>query len=441
MDLSKLNSADTVSVRDYIEKKFKTFKSFPYSRSSRTKKCEKYYLAASGREVNQDIIQEVYQRLFGEILDTDKVEAHAARQAAKKSDIVKIEAGQWLQAQNNQADDVAEMLSKLRRWREDGSYQEGEGFFVRLKTEVEEFDETMMDTASFKTDFSAQCRAAISGGIALGPKEINAQYNLMVGFNQSTEISFKASGVNWGEVNGKLEESFKAGIWSSGNAKLKLENMGFSLEAQAAIAMGAQLDIAGTMQWTKGRSALTLGGNASVSAGAQASGQIKLSMNARKGLEASIQAGAFVGFSATAGGSCSFAYDDKELVSASGSASITFGIGASFEGSINAPIFGPTSIGFGGNLTMGLGAEVKTEVAINFSEVGLASSTAFRQLVYWRTMARGYEMTLMNSDARNLFYLNKVILRLEAEELGLGESIASYKRVPEEKRSLLMEVA
>jgi hypothetical protein len=61
-------------------------------------------------------------------------------------------------------------------------------------------------------------------------------------------------------------------------------------------------------------------------------------------------------------------------------------------------------------------------------------------MVYWRTMARGYEAVLMESDAKNLHYLKKCIARLEAEIADTDDLVNSYKNTPMEKRSLLMAV-
>ena len=89
-------------------------------------------------------------------------------------------------------------------------------------------------------------------------------------------------------------------------------------------------------------------------------------------------------------------------------------------------------------LTVGIGGATAVEVEINFSEIALAANQNFKQVVYWRTMARGYEMTLMNSDAKNLYYLKKCIARLTEESIDTRSSIASYQNTPVEKRRLLI---
>ena len=139
-------------------------------------------------------------------------------------------------------------------------------------------------------------------------------------------------------------------------------------------------------------------------------------------------------------GSCSFVYGEATLASVTGSASIDFGVGATFEASIKAPIFGPTSISLESGVTMGIGSTVSVEMEIDFDEVALASSRAFKQVVYWRTMARGYEMGLMDSDAKNLYYLKKAIARLEEELESTEGVIDGYNKTPIEKRRLLMAI-
>lgn len=439
MDLNKLNSRDTSVLTKYVEKKFKTFKGFTYSKSTRVKKCEQYYMAAS--EANRDLVQDIYQAIFKEMLDIHAAADRADKENAKKKpEKIKIEAGAWLDMQTRKSDGIDDMLRQLYHWRDTGEYQGGESFFSNLREMVENFDSTILNTTEFQTEFSAQCRASISQEVTVSPREIKAQYDLMVGFTQNAAMRFTAASTNWGTVSAKLEESFKAGIWSNGTAQAKLSRLGLTAEVQAAIAIGAQLEVTGDLRWTKGRAGLALSGEGKVMAGAQASGKATLSASALKGLEASIKAGAFAGFSAEVKGSFSFSYDDKVVAEASASAAIKFGVGAEFEASISAPIFGPTKIKFGGGVTLGIGTEVNTDIQIDFNQAQLAGSEAFKRMVYWRTMARGYQMTLMNSDARNLFYLNKTIRRMEAERVDTSETITTYNRVPEEKRSLLMAV-
>lgn len=438
MNLAKLNSRDTEVVEEYVRKKFKSFAGFTYSKSTRMRKCEEYYIAAADTPASQAVIERVYQEVFKQVLDIDRARQRVA--AAKKPGKHKVESSAWLEMQEDRGNEISEALDKLRRWKAEGDYQMGEAFFAELCTTVAFVDESICDTMNFQTEYSAQCRAHIGHEVTLTKKEIEAQFDLMLGVTQNASCSFETRVGNWGEINAKLEESFKAGAWANGEAKAKLGRMGFSAEVQAAIAIGAQLNVEGQLAWSKGRAQLALGGEGELFVGARAGGEAKLSVNALKGINMALKAGAFAGFSAEVTGTCAFSYDGKTIASVAGSAAITFGAGAEFEASLKAPIFGPTSISIGANLTLGLGSEVKTEVAINFSEAALAASENFRKVVYWRTLARGYQMTLMNSDARNLYYLNKAIARLEAELANTAETIESFAKVPMEKRSLLMEV-
>jgi hypothetical protein len=356
----------------------------------------------------------------------------------RRENPVKVEYSEYVGLKGRYRDDVEEALAKLKTWKENGDYQTGEVFFALLQQTVGFVDRKLCDSTEFLKKYSAECYANITSGTSLTPREAAAQFELMVGVKQNASVSFQARSENWGVINGKLEEAFKAGIWGKGEAKAKLEQLGFSAEVQAAIAIGAQLDLEGELKWRKDRAQLSLGGSAELFVGARAEFGGKLSLSAKKGLEASIKAGAFAGFKATCKGSCAFSYDDKDLVKVEAEASVTFGVGAEFEGEIKASIFGPTKIKFGANLTVGLGTAAEVQVEINFSEGALAASQEFRKVVYWRTLAKGYKMDLMNSDARNLYYLNKAIGRLEAELSDTTEELGTLERKPSEKQSLLM---
>jgi hypothetical protein len=112
-------------------------------------------------------------------------------------------------------------------------------------------------------------------------------------------------------------------------------------------------------------------------------------VNALKGLAASFELNAFAGFSESVTGTAAFTYADKELVSATATAYVLFGVGGNVSGSINAPIFGPTQIAFSRQVAVGLGHGVSCSTAINFSEIAMASSEQFRKLAYLPTLAQG----------------------------------------------------
>lgn len=434
MDLTQLRSKNSQVVNDYVLKKFKVFNGFTYSKKTRVKKCIQYYLAAEGSLYGQEAVETIYQKVFGQLFPLDEAEEIERKLSSGPQ---KVESSVALDKMENDRDALQKTLDQLLIWKRGHEYDLGETFFSQLLNEVSFVDDTLLDTMEFNGEFSEACKAQINSSVTMTKDEIEAKFDMLVGFEQSASCSFEAASVNWGVVNGKLEESFKAGLWANGGAKAAMQKLGFTAEVQAAIAIGAQLNLAGELKWSKGKGQLSLGGAAEVFVGARASGEAKISVSALKGLEASIKAGAFAGFSAEVSGSCAFSYDGKSLAKVKATAGVTFGAGAEFEASIKAPIFGPTKITFAASLSLGFGTSCKTEAELNFSEMALAASTEFRTVVYWRTLARGYEMTLMNQEARNLYYLNKSINRFKQELESKTSSITSFNKVPMEKRSLL----
>jgi hypothetical protein len=434
MQIDKIRSSDSRVVEGYILKKFTEFNGLTYSSSSRKKKCIAYYLAAKGSPHGQAVIERIYQQVFKQILPDPPAPKAGGLTAGKKS------SDDWLDEQGEYAVELTEALAVLKLWKATNMWQEGESFYAGLVTRVQFVDESICNQQEFQSEYSAVCRSEITSSAAVNDKEREAKFALMVGVEQAASCAFEARSMNWGLINGKLDESFKAGIWSSGTAKLKMDRLGFSAEMQAAIAIGAQLNLEGDLRWSSkgGKGVLVLGGTAEVFVGARASAETKLSVSARTGLEASIKAGCFAGFSAKAEGTCSFSYDGKEIASATASAGILFGAGAEFEASIKAPIFGPTEISFAASAAVGLGVSSAAAVSFSFNAAALASSQQFRQMVYWRTMAKGYEMTLMNSDAKNLYYLNKSIKRLGDELESTTDAVDSFNRMPLDKRPLLV---
>lgn len=442
MNLAKLNSRDATVCEKYVTDKFKSFKGITYSTKSRRKKCGDYYVAAAGGPYGQEVIVRVYPVIFdGELFDDDAAEARAAAALAKKPEKVMMESGAFFDNKQKHAARLGRLRDELVRELDGGDlWQGGEAYLAGLKTKMAAIDNTICDTTQFTTEFSSECRKRISSNASLSRKEAAAEFEIMATFDERAAISFEARSVNWGEVAGKLEQSFKAGLWASGSAKAAMSKAGISAEVQAAIAVGMALNVEGKLTWTKGDAGIELGGKADAFAGVRAELAAKLSLTARDGFEASISAGAFAGLEFKCEGNCAFTYKGEKLAAVGGSASITFGVGASFEASLKAPLFGPTSISVDGNLTLGIGGASSMTVEINFDQMALASSAAFQQIVYWRVMARGYEATLMNSDAANLYYLKKCIKRLEQEIAEEDDAIASYKATPMEKRGLLQAV-
>src|SRR4029079_9733005 len=100
----------------------------------------------------------------------------------------------------------------------------------------------------------------------------------------------------------------------------------------------------------------------------------KLSLKARTGLEASFEARAFAGFRASVSGTAEFNYDGKPLVSATGRAEVSFGVGGGLTASLKAPIFGATEVNFTTSATLGIGFGVSAETSINFTGIYLAGA-------------------------------------------------------------------
>ncbi len=442
MDLNKLNSRDPTVVEKYVTTKFKELKANRFlRRGNRNKKCTEYYISAGDGPHGRSTIKRVYDSVFyPEFFEESEPLERAAQALARKPEKFMIESSAWFSGKGEDADEIDAALIELKGWLKRNDWQEGESFFARLERRVAFLDDKLCDKSQFQSEFSRECGAAIICDTAVTAEEAKASYDLMVGFKQDAKWSFEARSTNWGLYNAKLEQSFQAGAWTAGSAEAQMTKLGFSAEAQAAIAVGALLNIEGQLSWTKkpGGGGVQLGGSAQVFGGARAEASVMLSASARKGFQAAVAAGAFAGLEFKAEGSCAFVYGDKVLAKTVGSASINFGLGAEFSASIAAPIFGPTVISVASELTVGIGGATAVEVEINFSEIALAANQNFKQVVYWRTMARGYEMTLMNSDAKNLYYLKKCIARLTEESIDTRSSIASYQNTPVEKRRLLI---
>lgn len=440
MDLSKLRSKNPDVVQEYVQKKFKSFKGLRYPRSSRIKKIDAYYVAAAGSPHGQDVIQSVYQTVFGELYDDEDAVRRADKAVAKKPEKVKVESSAWRDKQTDRQEEIENALARLKHWKSPlvKGYEGGEEFFAKLRTLVSTVDKTICDTTQFKSEFAADCRAEITSNVAMTKEEVSAAFDLMVGFQQSASCTFETRSQDWGAINAKLEQSFKAALWANGEAKARMTKAGFSAEAQAAIAIGAQFSVEGELKWTKGKGALVLSGDGEIFLGAEAHGELKIKGSALEGLELAIAAGAFAGFKANVSGAFAFEYGGNQIASVAASAGVTFGAGGEFSVKLAAPIFGPTTFAIEANAAVGLGVNTDIEVAIDFNEAALAASQSFRQVVYWRTMAKGWDSSLMDQDARNLFYLNKAIARLEAELTDMTAKIESFDAVPMEERSLLM---
>src|SRR5215831_1864048 len=102
----------------------------------------------------------------------------------------------WIGMQEDRQEAVEQLLRKLIQWKEDGDYQMGEAFFLEMQMEVAKFDPSLVN-----------------------PKEFQAEFEGLIGIQQSAGVTFEAYSKKWGQVTAALKEDFKLGAWASGNAK------------------------------------------------------------------------------------------------------------------------------------------------------------------------------------------------------------------------------
>jgi hypothetical protein len=427
---------DPAQVREYVGRKFSAFKSSFMLPVRRRSKCIEYWLNARG---NRQVVEDVYGFVFKQAFP--KTEALQKEQALnKKYDVHKTNSTEWVEKQEKQAGRIGKTVDRLKQWEQQGDYQEGEDFFLRLKTEVEPFDESLCDPRQFSTEHEAQRRMNLTGATTRTANKVGAEFDGMVGYQQKAGATFQVFDPRFGQLVAKFEEEFKAGLWGSGSWAATKGKTSLSVEAAAELAIGAQLTMEGKCEWksARGKAGLELGGRANVFAGARGSAAMKLSASAQEGIEATISAGAFVGLSASIEGSCSILYDDRQLASVNASAEITFGAGVTFAASLKQPIFGATEISFDTSVTLGFGTGVAAQVEIDFSEIYLAGQEQFRNVIYLPTIAKGYSPSLMTQDLKNKHYLKKAITMLGSEQEEIEETVVSVKNMDPEKQPFLM---
>lgn len=433
-----LQSTNPDEVREYVNRKFKIFDSWTYTKDRRDRKCVNYYLCAS--DANKRYVEAAYFTVFRMQFPKNLATQVQSDLNRKASGPVKVERSEWLGRKKDRRESAQQLLNELIRWKENGDYQEGEKFFIQLQSRVAEFDPSLVKPSEFLTEKELKRVATLTGKTTRTAKEIQAEFEGMVGIRQSAKVTFQADREKWGQINTALSEDFKMGAWTSGSAKAALKKTGFSVEAQAAVAIGGELNIDGSCTWKLANHGLDLSGNCNLFAGAQASFDATLSADLFKGVNASLQMGAFAGVQASVTGKCAFTYEDKTLVAADATASVQFGVGGTVSGQLQVPIFGATQIGFSTSAALGLGYGVSSNTEIHFAQIYLAGKEDFRKLVYLPTIAKGYRMDLMTQDAKNLHYLEKCIARIGDGVTGLEEEITSAKKGPVEKQSLLMQL-
>jgi hypothetical protein len=434
-----LQSKNSDEVRFYLDKKFGSYNSWYYSKTVRNKKCVNYYLCAT--DDNKRLVEAAYFATFKSIFPKELATQVQADLNRKASGPVMVERSEWIEKQEERQESAQQLLNVLLMWRKNQDYQEGERFFNQLQAKVAEFDPTLVNPQEFLSEAEVKRVAKLTGSTTKSAKEVQAEFEGMIGIKQKAQVTFESYNPKWGQINAALKEDFKAGAWASGSARAALTKRGFDLEAQAAVAFGAELNIDGSFTWKLAQHGLDLSANCNLFAGAQGSLDAKLSADLFKGINASLAIGAFAGVSASVTGKCAFTYEDKTMVGVDATASVQFGVGGSLSGTLKVPIFGATQIGFSTSVALGLGMGVTTNTEIHFSQIYLAGKDDFRRLIYLPTIAKGYRMDLMTSDAKNLHYLDKCIARIGDGVKGMEETLASVKKVPEEKQSLLMKMS
>jgi hypothetical protein len=435
MNLEILTSASEPEVRAYVTSKFRKFNGFLYPKSARQRKVLEYYNAAGGSPYGRKAVEAAYFSVFQASFPKAEAELLATQSAGRG----KMEHGEWLHRQRGRKVELEETLKQLNQWKEMREFELGPEFMARLEAAAGWVDSEVFDTVTFATEFAAQCKRLMTADHEVTKTGVSGSVEGLIGFEQTASARFKAKPAAWTEINAKLEQSFKAGAWGSGQAEAKLAGLGFSTEVQAAVAIGAQFDITGEGEWKQGRGSLKLEGAGQLFVGAQVSADATFSLGARQGLQAAFAVNAFAGFSAQASGSCSFNYDGKTVASAEATAQVSFGVGGGFNASLSTPLFGPTAISVGANAAIGLGTGTDVKFSISFSEAALACSNEFKKVIYLPTLAKHYQMDLITSDAKNLYYLNKAIDRITEEIAASEETISSAVKIPKEKRPLLMD--
>jgi hypothetical protein len=219
-----LQSKNSDAVRAYLSKKFKGFDSWTYSQDRRNRKCVDYYLCAS--DANKHLVEAAYFATF----HTPFPQA-MANQAQRKLDRqaagpVMVERSEWMGMQEKRQESAQQLLDQLVMWKENGDYQLGEMFFNQLQSRVKEFDPSLVNPSEFLSEVEVKRVANLTRKTTKSAREVNAEFEGMIGIQQSAKVSFEAYSPKWGEINAALKEDFRAGAWASGSAKAALERRG-----------------------------------------------------------------------------------------------------------------------------------------------------------------------------------------------------------------------
>ena len=185
-----LNSTNPDEVRAYLSKKFKIFDSWTYSKDRRDKKCINYYLCASDN--NKKYVEAAYYTMFKSQFPKSLANQIQSARDRKASGPNMIESSEWMDKQADRRDSAQLLLDQLIRWKEDGSYQEGETFFLKLQSRVAEFDSSLVNPKEFLTEKEVKRVATLTGSKTKSAKEVQAEFEGMVGIKQRAEIKFEA---------------------------------------------------------------------------------------------------------------------------------------------------------------------------------------------------------------------------------------------------------
>jgi hypothetical protein len=430
-----LQSNDSVQVSVYVQQKFRIFDSWTYTKARRDRKCVNYYLCASN--ANKPVVEKAYLSVFRAefpIRLAKQVEMELQRKASRSA---RVSRQDWEEHQADLLESAELLLKELKLWKEKRRYEKGDLFFSELQSRVAQFDPSLVNATDFQTEKELRRVARLSGKIERSHTELQAEFDAMIGIQQSAKVSFEAYHQDWGEINAVLSEDLKVGAWGSGSVVAALKHKGFDLEAQAAVGIGGELNLDGSCTWKKADHGLELSGNCNLFAGAQASADAKLSFRAKDKVKASLDLGAFAGVQASITGKCTFTYDNNALIEQEATASVQFGAGATLSGAIETSLFGATKFQFATSAALGFGHGVGSTTSIHFTEIYLAGRQDFRRLMYLPTLAKGYRMELTTQDQKNLHYLDKCIARIEQSVEELQGLIASSDKIPEDQKGLL----
>jgi hypothetical protein len=132
MNLEIMQSRNTEAVREYVQKKFKSFNGWTYRDSTAKRKCLEYYIAAA--EWNKSVVAGAYFTTFKKSFPISEASALQEQMERAARGPMKVEHHQWIEMQEEKLEAASQALEQLKIWKEGQDYQEGEGFFLRMKS-------------------------------------------------------------------------------------------------------------------------------------------------------------------------------------------------------------------------------------------------------------------------------------------------------------------